>query len=199
MTTQTEQFKAPRTTSTAVLLTIAVCLAAAGIAITAFSHSTGGDLPPATAPNVAPAPKHLQKMMEASLRNKGRPSLIYQAALKPADQENFRHHFQAIAPSRGWYPHTPYPGGLSVVLPAEELPELQAATKDPAGWIKSNMATDLTPQDPSSLNLVNVQMHTNPTKRTVRSTLLFAATALCWITALYILIQCVRRAAGPHR
>ena len=108
--------------------------------------------------NIIPAPEHVNRIIDTARPSSGPTKLRYQVFLQPADLGRFRKHFRTMAPSQGWYPHGTKPHNLMVVLPAEELPLLQAVAEDPVGWVSRNTSQDKTAKTPPALNLVNAEL-----------------------------------------
>ena len=176
------------------LIVLALYLAIAGIVLMIAAHNTGQQLPDAGIVNFTPAPERLQALLDTAQKNDGKTSPTYTAVLEPADQQHFIRHFQAIAPSKGRYPHTPAGHSIEVVLPVEELTKMTSIAENPVTWTVRNAMAPNPPRGPSTLNLVNVRLETIGNTRTLRYKSMAIPAFILWVLETAAMITGMRKA-----
>ena len=67
-------------------------------------------------------------------------------------------HLELAAAQEGWYAYRKPYRDNRLILPAEDLPKLEALKEDPIAWALHRTANNNPPKDPSSLNLVIVRL-----------------------------------------
>lgn len=147
-----------------------------------FSYTTISDIlnrptnlpPPPTQPT--PSPVNLAQALNVATAQ-GESVLNKTAQVPWEDHEAFKEHLKTAAIKQGWlaYDNTRY--STHIIMPAEELHKLDDFQTNPAAWVTADWviresARTLNPQEPASLNLVKVNIRTNPTG-TTRPAILF--------------------------
>lgn len=139
-------------------------------------------LPPPQGPrlNVSPTDAHI--ILATALQHQTKPHITMTATIDDADQEKFQEHLFNIAPQKGWYAHPSPFYDLNIILPRDEIPEVEKLAQDPTGWVLHNLANPKPSTGPSSTDLVNVQLHVaTPIKYLFHVVI----GALTWIVAFF--------------
>ena len=109
---------------------------ALGAAASIHRLQAPGNLPPPTR-TIAPSTQDLGTIL--SLSDTNRPALIERNIRMPwRDIPNFHRHLEVAALQQGWYAYpldTPHAGDANIIMPAEELPALDALEADPTAWV----------------------------------------------------------------
>ena len=145
-----------------ILIGTALCmLAAFGMVASIVFWNTGRD----TAATLQP-PEHLlttstedlSSMVATALQRPERTTNLYRAKVPGQDNASFRLHFENAAARRGWYTHASNEHRIRVVLPEDELSQLEELQDDPMGWVRKEAAKAGPAVGPSSLTLTNASL-----------------------------------------
>lgn len=92
-----------------------------------------------------------------ALANRGQPPLFHRELGVPRpDVHAFLKHLATAAPQRGWFMHNGTHHDAVIIMPAEELTELEDLTRDPINWVTRENQRITPAQGPNTLNLVTV-------------------------------------------
>ena len=103
------------------------------------------------------------------------------------DRKYLLEHFSNTAAQKGWYVHTHDRRYLQLVMPADQLYELDPFINDPVGWTLSNISPHLPAQGPANIDLINVLLIIDPqhnARYTIAIIVSLVAGTLTTITAL---------------
>ena len=146
-----------------IVLTIIFLL---GAAASIYRLQAPSNLPPPTR-TIAPSTQDLGAILTLSDTN--RPALIERNLRMPwRDIPNFHRHLEVAALQQGWYAYPldiPHSDDANIIMPAEELPALDALEADPIAWVTKRTQNPTEARGPSSLNLVKVRVVTIPTNQ----------------------------------
>lgn len=188
MTTK-EKDKPDLSPKTYVCMGILLCIIGA-LALTATSlYWNAGRNPEPTlqAPEhkIAPSPNYLTSILATALQEEPIKSNIYRLEIPAEEHERFRMHFKNAGARRGWYTHSPNPIGMRIVLPEQELGQLDEIQADPMGWIEREASRTGPAVGPSSLDLTNATVRIYKTDLRVKQNLFLAGgIAMCLIISV---------------
>ena len=118
---------------------------------------------PAPGPQVTTSSDHLQTVLATALQHQGNPHVTMTTTIPHIDQQPFQDHLFNIAPQKGWYAHLPSNQTIHVVLPRDDIPELEQLVQDPTGWTLRHLAHPKPSRGPANTDLVNVHLRVVPT------------------------------------
>ena len=114
---------------------------------------------PAAGPPIPQSPDGLGALAGTAMQHDGRTALTRTIRMHMRETINFQENFSNIAAQRGWFAHGQEGYAISVVLPEDEMGELDRVSNDPTGWILKNRNPGLEARGPSNTkNLVNVRL-----------------------------------------
>ena len=106
------------------------------------------------------------------------------------DKAIWTKHLSNAATRQGWFPHSLDDQGLRIILPAHDLPLLQAAAEDPYGWLSTHRNDDANPKPPAlGQEPAYVQVHTSIHGQERAALLLLGAIFAALAAAILFFIQ----------
>ena len=119
---------------------------------------------PAAGSPVLQAPEGLGILAGTALQHNMYTRLTKTIRLHERESQNFEENFFNIAAQRGWFAHSSDHQRFTLVLPQDELPELDMASANPTGWILEHRKPGLAARGPSdTTNLINVRIDVETT------------------------------------
>ena len=124
---------------------------------------------PEPKPPVSNAANYSQPFLTTALQFRELPYSIEKIRLEPKDYSRFDPHFYQVAKQKGWFPHK-HNKQLQVVLPLDEVDQLQPMVEDPTGWVMLNSQPPVRPaaagaiSETPSTHLVNVAIEKRPVR-----------------------------------
>ena len=107
------------------------------------------------AKSLDPAEENLGSVL--AVANRGNAPLFQRNLSVPhRDVPAFLKHLDTAAPQRGWFVHNGSYHDAVLIMPAEELTDLDELTHDPMGWVKRENERITNARGPTTLNLVTV-------------------------------------------
>ena len=100
----------------------------------------------------------LSSMVATALQRQRRTTNLYRVKVPGQDNASFRMHFENAAARRGWYTHASSEHRIRVVLPEDELTQLEEIQGDPMGWVQKEAVKKGPAVGPSNLTLANASL-----------------------------------------
>ena len=139
----------------ALAVVIAVCCAVGHHVITNLAKSDQTLRPPAR--QIYPASENLGTVL-ATAQRPGTPLFQREISVSYQDVPNFLAHLSVAAAQRGWFMHNPPHKDAILIMPAQDLSELDALTRDPIGWVTRENERITQARGPQTTNLVTVSI-----------------------------------------
>ena len=143
--------------------------------------------PPSTLPEPGPQPnisaQSLQAFMDVAAQNNGAPHMVREIRLDRRDRQRFKQHFTVIAARQGWYAFQEN-RSITLIIPAKDIPELEAALNSPVEWTISHLqpTTNTPPPIPNADGLVKVHIRQAAQPNT-REAFSLLGTSVSWLIA----------------
>ena len=166
-----------------ILISAALILA---IAISAYSshiffprmNKASTMSPPAV--QLTPSLENLSPVMAAIEADSNDETTETSVKIPYENAPNFRKHLETASIQKGWFPYRTSDKGIHLIMPKEDLPEINRIQEDPIGWIAQENTRIDPPRGPSNLDLTSVQVKIDQTGQTAHAawTILFIASVL---------------------
>ena len=169
-----------------------------------LGQGPGPSLPEAKPP-LAIAGANSQPYMTAALQFREMPYSVETIVIESSDYPRFERHFYNISQQKGWFPHK-HNGKLQVVLPLDEMEDLQAMVDDPAGWVMRHHQAPVKPvpsraaptsPDTPAQPLVNVSIERMLVSHYGHTLISLALVALAVACGLWIIFEITKPIGHP--
>ena len=110
--------------------------------------------------SLGPSEENLGSVL--AVANRGHAPLFQrQLSVPHRDVPAFLNHLDTAAPQRGWFVHNGTYHDAVLIMPAEELTDLDELARNPVGWVKAENQSITSARGPSTLNLITVGLWVN--------------------------------------
>ena len=143
-------------------LATAIGISLLWLAWTVYQSAPGTATIPEPGPRINVSPANVDLFLATALQHRAEPETGHHITMAWADIGHFKSNLYNIAYQKGWYAHNSEQWDIKLVLPRQDLPQVDNLLDHPERWVNDQLAHPQPAQPTQSTDLVHIGLDVAP-------------------------------------